>query len=229
MTEVDKTELPLDQAFSRIFAAMTSDLHTALPAQVVSFNSAEKTVSVQPVLKRLYEYSTKAENLPVIEDVPVVFPGSGEYWLTFDIEKDSYVLLIVAERSLETWLNQGGIVDPQQERRFDLSDAIAIPGLIPKPIAATPSIASGTMALTNRLGTNGFKLSATAAEMFFGANSVKVDATGVHITGLTNILGNVIVTGTVTAIDFIVGAITLLTHIHEVLGPDTGPAKPPGP
>ena len=226
---IDSEQLPLDQAFSQIFAALTADMHTALPAQVVSFNSAEKTVSVQPVLKRLYEYDTQAKNLPVIEDVPVVFPGSGEHWLTFDIEKDSYVLLIVAERSLETWLNQGGIVDPKQERRFDLSDAIAVPGLLPRPIAGTPPIASGTMALTDRLGTKGFKVSSAETKMFHGATSITLTDAGISVSG--NILSSLVVLGTVTATDFIAGVVTLLTHIHDLIIPDniTGPAKPPGP
>jgi len=39
------------------------------------------------------------------------------------------VLLIFSERSLERWLSVGGVVEPGSNRKFDISDCIAIPGL----------------------------------------------------------------------------------------------------
>jgi hypothetical protein len=218
----DRSELPLDQALAAVFSGLMAGTHTAIPAEIVSFDGAAKTIKAQPVLQRLYEYKTKAENLPVIEDIPVVFPGSGDFWLTFEPKKGSYALLIVAERSLEIWLNQGGIVDPQQERRFDLSDSIAICGVLPKPDAAQISPVSG-MALRNKAGTNGFKLTDTSVEMFFGAFSIKIDTTGIHI------VGDVDVIGTVTADDFIIVLLSLLTHIHSTPAGNSGPPIPGGP
>lgn len=218
----DSNETPLDQALAAVFAGLMAETHTALPAEIVSYDGASKTVKVQPTLQRLYEYKTKAENLPVLEDIPVIFPGSGDFWLTFEPEKGSYALLIVAERSLEIWLNQGGIVDPQQERRFDLSDAIAICGILPKPDALQVIPKSG-MGIRNKLGTNGFMLTDTSVEMFFGAFSIKIDATGIHIVGDIDVVGNV------TATDFIIVLLSLLTHIHSTPAGNSGPPIPGGP
>jgi hypothetical protein len=47
------------------------------------------------------------------------------------LTRGDYVLLVFCERSIDAWLSIGGIVDPDDYRKFDLSDAVAIPGLFP--------------------------------------------------------------------------------------------------
>ena len=148
----------LDTGFSAIFQSLLKNIHTAMPGKVVSFDKTNQTISVQPVLKRLYADSDDSENLPIIEDVPVSFPGSGDFWLTFDIKKDSYVLLIFSERSIAKWLVKGGIVDPEQNRTFDLSDAIAIAGINPFPDFIPNGFPTDGFSLTNRTGTTYFEI-----------------------------------------------------------------------
>ena len=108
------------------------DVFTIMPGQVTSFDGARQMVSVQPCMQRKYTDSD-ATNLPIINDVPVVYMGAGDFWQTFDITVDSYVLLLFSMRSLEQWLEKGGIVDPLDSQMFDKSDAIAIAGLNPLP------------------------------------------------------------------------------------------------
>lgn len=111
-----------------------TEVHTCLPGRVVAFDSSTQTCSVKPALKRLFYGDDEATEIPVIEDVPVVFPGSGNFWVTFDVKVDSYVLLVFAERSIAKWMDLGGIVDPEARHKFDYSDAVAIPGLLPDPV-----------------------------------------------------------------------------------------------
>jgi hypothetical protein len=99
---------------------------------VESYDSATQKISAQPLIKRGYTDETGeriAERLPIITGVPVVFPGGGGYRVTFPIAKGDTVLLIFSEASLDKWLAHGGDVDPNDDRRHTLSDAIAIPGL----------------------------------------------------------------------------------------------------
>jgi hypothetical protein len=117
--------------------------------QVTAFDAAKQTISAQPVLKQLLDGDDEADMLPIIEDVPLVLFGSGDMWMTVDISVGSYVLLLVSERAIETWLDQGGIVDPQRNRIFDLSDAIAIPGINPYP-DILPGLASDAITLRLR-------------------------------------------------------------------------------
>jgi hypothetical protein len=85
---------------------------------------------VQPTIQ---QRTTDGEvfDYPKIVSVPVVFPRSRYFSLTYPIEKDDTVLLVFTERSMDRWLRSGGTVDPRDPRRHDLTDAVAIPGLYP--------------------------------------------------------------------------------------------------
>jgi len=112
------------------------DLHTCLPGIVQKYDKAKNTVDVLPALKRKYE-SGELVNLPMVLNIPVAFPRGGKFSITHPIKAGDSVILVFAERSLDVWKNQGGVVDPQDNRKFNLTDAFAIPGGYPstKPIA----------------------------------------------------------------------------------------------
>jgi len=111
------------------------DLHTAMPAQIVSFNAAESTCSVKPSIKRKLADGTVQE-LPVIQNVPICYPQGGGAIISFPLAVNDPVLLVFAERSLDIWWTKGGTVDPLDARKHNLSDAIAIPGCAPRPRAS---------------------------------------------------------------------------------------------
>lgn len=134
-------------------------VNVSIPARVESYDSSEQSIDAKPLIKRGYlsEGQTRAtESLPIITSVPVVFPGAGDYSITFPIAKGDTVLLIFSQFSLDKWLNSGGEVDPDDDRRFHISDAIAIPGL--RPFSA-PVSNPGTSAMT-----------LTASEIRLGSN-----------------------------------------------------------
>ena len=105
-------------------------IHTSLPGRIESYDYKTQKASVKPLVKRVYR-DGRTESLPVIDAVPVVFPRSGGASLTFPVKRGDGVLLVFAERALENWLTSGGEQEPGDPRRFDLTDAIAVPGLIP--------------------------------------------------------------------------------------------------
>lgn len=108
------------------------DVNVAIPGRVEAFDPASARASVQPLVRRPYvtEDGTRGvERLPVIPDVPVIFPGSGPYSLRWPVAVGDTVLLVFASASLDQWLPRGGEVDPGDDRRHALSDAVAIPGL----------------------------------------------------------------------------------------------------
>jgi hypothetical protein len=111
------------------------ELHTALPAEVVSFDASLNTVNVQPSIKRKFSDGSLV-NLPVIQNVPVCFPRGGDGILSFPIRAGDSVLLVFSERSLDVWWAKGGTVDPADARKHNLSDAIAIPGVYPRTRAS---------------------------------------------------------------------------------------------
>jgi len=134
-----------------------SGVHVAIPGRVTAYSASRARASVQPLIRRGYTDEAgerQSERLPVVVDVPVVFPGSGPYSLKFPIGVGDTVLLVFASASLDKWLAIGGEVDPVDDRRHSLSDAIAIPGLRARPHSADPAHAIEFTATEIRVGGN---------------------------------------------------------------------------
>lgn len=108
------------------------EVHTSMPCRVESYDASKQCVNLQPLIKQAFldEESTRvAARLPVLVNVPVQFPGSGNFRITFPLAVGSEGMAIFSESSLDTWLDQGGEVDPNDDRRFHLSDAFFLPGI----------------------------------------------------------------------------------------------------
>ena len=118
----------------RVVKAMFADIHTHMPARIVSYNAETNTATIQPCINR---FRTEDANnpgtvtLPEIEDVPVKQFGSGKLVCFVAPQEGSYGIFHIAEREIETWLTKGGVVDPQSSRKFDISDGWFDPGAYP--------------------------------------------------------------------------------------------------
>lgn len=142
-----------------------NNVHTALPAKIISYDSSKKKAKVQPTLNKRYANGQNIE-MPIINGVPVVFPSSSNFSMTWPLSANDYVLLVFSERSTAEWLNKGGLVTPQDPRKFDLSDAIAIPGLMPYIESNTNSNNDFTV----KIGDATFKMSPDGKFCFSGQN-----------------------------------------------------------
>lgn len=120
----------ISAALHAMVAGILSGIHTCMPAVVESYEYAKQRASVKPVLTRAYKDGTLA-TFPVITNVPVLFPRAGTASLTFPVAKGDTVLCLFSERSLDLYLANGDTSEINAERQFDLSDAIAIPGIFP--------------------------------------------------------------------------------------------------
>lgn len=122
-------------SFEKILAmsveARLFDLHTCLPCVVESYDPGTETVVVRPAIKRKYEDGSVVA-LPLIMNVPVMFPRAGKASITFPIKKNDSGFLVFSERSLDVWKSKGGVVDPNDPRKFNMTDAIFFPGGYPK-------------------------------------------------------------------------------------------------
>lgn len=104
-------------------------IHTAVPGQILSFNNESGLATIKPNMKFK---NSKGDliDYPIISGVPVIFPQSSSQniSITFPIKENDGCLIVFAENSIEYWL-YGQETDT--ELRFDLSNAICIPGLYP--------------------------------------------------------------------------------------------------
>ena len=134
----------LQDLLARFRESLTADLHTSLPGKIVRYDSSTQKADVQPLIKERYideSGATQVRDLPVIPSVPVKFPGAGGYRITFPVAVDDVGLVVFCEASLDKWLVSGGTVDPSDERRHDLTDAVFLPGLrdFGHPLGSAPT------------------------------------------------------------------------------------------
>ena len=127
--------ISLTDAIRQSILYQLGTIHTALPAAIIDYDYTVQKASVQPLLNKVWT-NALPEPMPVLENVPVIFPSSGGASLTFPVNTGDTVLLVFIERSIDLWLTQGGQVSPDDPRKFDLSDAVAIPGLFPFSISS---------------------------------------------------------------------------------------------
>lgn len=109
------------------------DMHTALIAQVESYDAKKQQVNVSPVLKRSIKSLDGrkiSEQLPMLCDVPVLFPRAGGYFISFPIQPGDFVQLIFNESTIDEWLLGSTSLDSSY--RFTLEGAVAIPGVYPE-------------------------------------------------------------------------------------------------
>ena len=109
------------------------EIHTSLPCRVEKIDKDGKFVDVKPVIRRRFlnpDGSEINESLPVIPRVPIAWPRAGKFFITFPIKPGDLVELVITEASRDAFQGGSEIVetDPDDFRRFDLSDAWAYPG-----------------------------------------------------------------------------------------------------
>jgi hypothetical protein len=170
-----KEKETLENAFTSIISEfLKGKLNVAMPAIVTAYNDKNK-VSVQPVVHRKYK-GKDPKPLPTIEDVPVMFPGSGGYWLTFPITVGSWVMLVCSQRSIDAWKNSDGEVgDATTPRLFSMSDAVALPGLL--PFSSAMDVTDG-LQLRTKSGDVKIKINDTVITITNGLGTIAMDDTG---------------------------------------------------
>lgn len=127
----------------------TARIHTACPAIVTAYDSTRQTVEARLVIRSRFrgaDGTVQSVKGPVLTNIPVLFPHSASgFGLTFPLAKGDWVLLHIAERSLDEWKASGNDdITAGDLRRFDLSDAYAYPGGQPPAVAVGSSGVSAT-------------------------------------------------------------------------------------
>jgi hypothetical protein len=122
-------EDPLD-AMEIWLRARLEDLHISLPGTVTTYNKDTRLATVKPSV-RPRSLHGDVFDIPPIQGVPVIWPGSQEFTVQGTLKRGDRVLLVFSEASIGNWIRGQGDVDAEDETRFSLQDAIAIPGLWP--------------------------------------------------------------------------------------------------
>lgn len=110
-----------------------TNVHTAMPGTILEYNAGTGLASVQPVGSF---YCGKVEmDYPVVPEVPVCITASASgIAACVPVKQGDACLLVCAEQSLSAFLS--GTSEAQSNERFELTNCMAIPGLMQSPIDA---------------------------------------------------------------------------------------------
>lgn len=192
-----------------------SEIWTALPAIVDSFDHVKRTCNVKPTLLiPLTNASGGVDDvsLPLLLDCPVQYPGGGGVSLTFPLKAGDEVLVVFSSRCINTWWARGGYENNRLEeyRMHDLSDGFIIPEI--RSVPRSFSVDTSAAQLRTDDGTALISLDPATKKITL------VTSSEIEITApTTTIHGNVVVDGEVTA-----NGVKLSDHVHSGVVPGGG-------
>ncbi|GAA5631063.1 hypothetical protein Acal02_01682 [Acinetobacter calcoaceticus] len=101
---------------------------TSLPCEVVSYDPDTVTVEVKPLIRvpaRKPDGGIEMLEIPILQDVPVMFPCAGGFTITHPINIGDECLVSFSSRNIDNWWQSGGVQNPFDTRHHDLSDGFA--------------------------------------------------------------------------------------------------------
>lgn len=222
-----------EEALRMAMAAFAAQMWTALPGIVVSFDPDKCTAVIQPAIGGVQigpDGAASPTVLPLIPDVPVIFPRGGGCSLTFPVKAGDEALLVFSCRPIDAWFQSGGVQRPASARMHDLSDAFAFVGATSLPNVPT-SISTASVQLRSDDGAAVVELNPTTHAVSITApGGVTINAPTLTInaalaqgapmgggSATSTLIGPLNVANDVTA-----GGKSLKTHTHPTGGPNTG-------
>jgi hypothetical protein len=125
---IDNGNVSFQEAIRIVVSSIITGINTCLPGRVEKYEYETRRAEVLPLVSKKYIDGQRVDYQP-ISDIPVMFPASGTTGIHYPVKKGDTVLLIFAQRALDNWLLSGDITAPGDNRKYDITDAIAIPGL----------------------------------------------------------------------------------------------------
>ncbi|MGK4338101.1 Gp138 family membrane-puncturing spike protein [Klebsiella pasteurii] len=200
-----------EQADAQMAQAIMSAMRVSIPGIIQSFDPDAVTAVIQPAIKGIEHDASGAEvsvNLPLLVDVPVVFPRGGGCTLTFPVKEGDECLVIFADRCIDFWWQSGGIQEPVDGRMHDLSDAFCIVG----PQSQAKKI-SGISTTATQLRTD----DGSAFIELAAGGAVTITSPQITINGPLQVNGEITSTG-----DQVAAGISQTGHTHGGVEPGGG-------
>jgi len=207
-----------------------AEIWTAMPGIVQSYDPAVMTAVVQPAVQgRIVDERGVASDvdLPLLPDVPVVFPAGGGFTLTFPIKPGDECLVVFGSRCIDGWW-QGGQVSPAPDQRMhDLSDGFALVG----PRSRAGALASVDIEYTQLRSDDGeTSITVQPTKIVLAAQEVEIRADNITVAGKDGGNAAVDLTGTMGVsgdLSLDGGLASLRSHRHSGVQPGSGDTGTP--
>jgi len=155
-------------------------IHTSIPAKIETFDFATRKATILPLVN-LRTAAGYILEMPAISGVPVIFPCAAGWSLVGPLSSGDTGLILISEVSLGNWLaGQGQQVDPEDETRFSLQDAIFLPGLYPYSAVPSQPGTENDLCLSTPKGSVTIKPDGTIAVSGQGKISLTNEASGMQ-------------------------------------------------
>jgi hypothetical protein len=119
-----------------IIDSRLAQVHVALPGEIVKYNPNTQVADVRPLVKDFtitIDDEELLDEIPIIPNVPIVFPRAGDFFISMPLQVGHKVLLIFNERSVSNYVEGDGntVVEPEERTRHSYDDAVAFAGFYP--------------------------------------------------------------------------------------------------
>lgn len=213
------------KTYKDMLNAAKAGFWVALPCIVESYDHDQATITAQPTIRiamRKSDGTIAMEEIPLLQDVPVMFTRGGGCVITHPIKKGDECLVVFADRCIDVWWQNGGIQNPFDNRKHDLSDGFAFFGPQSQP-NRVQNVSIDTMQIRTDEGDTYIELNPETKEINLKAVKVNIDADVEMSKELT-------VSGIIKSLtDVFANVISLLTHKQGGVQPGTGDSGPPKP
>ena len=133
-----------NQLYDNLIQKASFDIRCCIPGIIQSYNANNNTAEIQPAIREEVvneDNSVSYVNLPLLINVPIVFPSTKLGGVRFTLEQGDECLVVFSDLSYDNFWTSGNVQNPIEVRRHDLSDGIAIPCVLSQP--NTKAVESG--------------------------------------------------------------------------------------
>lgn len=158
-------------------------LRVSMPGIIEEFNAENQTATVRPAIREKIIVNGEAHmmQLPLLLDVPAVFPRAGGFYLTFPVKPGDECLVVFGDMCIDGWWQSGGVQNQMETRRHDLSDGFAILGVGSVP-EAVPDYSEDSVQLRNEDNDTHVEITEDKDINIRAAKNVNVFAENVNVT-----------------------------------------------
>lgn len=146
-------------------------LNVCIPATVISYNTTNNTVEIQPAIQRILT-NNEIQDRAIIPNVPVLELGGNGLSIKIPLTSGDTGIVVFCDRDISLFKQEKKNTQPNTLRKHDLSDGIFIP---------------------MRFGKSGSNNILIQSED--GATKLEITSTGINIKGNVNIEGDVVADG----------------------------------
>lgn len=122
------SQVEIRDVLSRTKSDVAYSLNCIQVAEIISYDAAKNTASVQIQFKRQLA-TGESMPYPVLQDCPVVFLSGGTSYLSFPIQAGDTCLVLFNDRDIDTWWLTGEVNVPATPRCHSLSDGFVLVGV----------------------------------------------------------------------------------------------------